>query len=605
VQEFEVPPLVLPTTVGNLGLLPARNAAAAGPLVGYSRRSADGGWTDVTHSEFAAQVEQLAKGFMAAGLAPGERVALLCRTRYEWTLVDFALLAAGLVVVPVYPTAPPDQVEWVLRNSEVVAAVVETDADAGRVAGVRRGLPALRDVWQIDGNGLEDVTAGADEITDAEFRQRSTLADRDSLATIIYTSGTTGHPKGVELTHGNFLGLTENAVERLREVVDAPDAATLLFLPLAHVYARLVQVVAVYARARLGHVPTTDAVVDDLGSFRPTFVLTVPRVLESIYHRAEQEAVGDGRGRLFGRAMRVAEAWSRALDTPKGPSSRLRAMHLAMDRLVYRAIREELGGRLTSALSGGAPLGARLGHVFRGIGLPVLEGYGLTETTASATVNTPQLTRMGTVGLPLPGVSVRIGDDSEVQISGVGVFAGYLDDAAATERTLTEDGWVRTGDLGRLDAHGYLTITGRRSDLLVTSGGAKVSPAALEGAVRAHPLISQCVVVGEGRPHLGALITIDPMLLSLWCDNRDLEQLSSDGASTDDMVASEIKQAIRDANASLDASAPIRTFTVLPVDLTTANGYLTPSDKVRRDLVQRDFAEEIAGLYTQDANHVE
>lgn len=603
-QEFEVPPLVLPTAVGNLGLLPARNAAAEPRHIGFSRQ-VDGAWVDVTQEDFAAEVERLARGFIAAGLQPGERVAILSRTRYEWTLTDFALLAAGLVVVPIYPTAPREQVEWVLDDSSAVAAVVETPEDAGLLAALRRDLPDLRDIWQIDGNGLDEVAAGATEVTDAEFRQRSTLADRDTLATIIYTSGTTGHPKGVELTHGNFLGITENAVERLREMVDAPDAATLLFLPLAHVYARLVQVVAVYARARLGHVPTTEHVADDLGSFRPTFVLTVPRVLESIYHRAEQEAVGDDRSRVFSRAMRVAEAWSRAMETPKGPSRRLKAQHLVMDRLVYRTLRERLGGRLTSILSGGAALSERLGHVFRGIGMPVLEGYGLTETTASATVNTPQLTRVGTVGLPLPGVSLRIGDDSEVQIKGIGVFAGYWHDEAATERARTDDGWLLTGDLGRLDANGYLTITGRRRDVLVTSTGAKVSPAALEGAVREHPLVSQCVVVGEGRPYLGALVTIDPMLLSLWCDNRDLEQLSGDDASTDDLVLAEITQAIRAANSGLDAATPIRAFTVLPVDLTTANGYLTPSDKVRRDLVRRDFAEEIEGLYSQDANHVE
>lgn len=603
-QEFEVPPLVLPTIVGNLGLLPARNALAEPRHIGFSRRDADGGWVDITQQQFADDVERLAKGFMAAGLKPGARVALLCRTRYEWTLTDFALLAAGLVVVPVYPSAPPEQVAWVLKNSAAVAAVVETAEDAALVAGVRRELPSLHDVWQIDGDGLADVTAGAEEVTDAEFRQRSTLAGRDTIATVIFTSGTTGPPKGVELTHGNFLALTENAVERLREVVDAPDAATLLFLPLAHVYARLVQVVAVYARVRLGHSPTTDTVADDSGSFRPTFLLTVPRVLEAIYHRAEQEADGDGHRRMHARAMRVAEKWSRALDTSKGPSSRLSAEHLVMDRLVYRQLRERLGGRLGCVLSGGAPLGERLGHIFRGIGVPVLEGYGLTETTASATVNTPQLTRMGSVGLPLPGVSVRIAEDGEVQITGLGVFAGYLNDVAATERAMTEDGWVRTGDLGQLDHNGYLTITGRRSEVLITSEGANVSPTALEAAVRAHPLISQCVVIGEGQPHLGALITIDPMLLSLWCDNRDLKQLGQDDASNDDLVLGEIKNAIRDANTSVGAGLPIRTFTVLPVDLTTANGYLTPSDKVRRHLVMRDFAEEVDELYTQDANQV-
>lgn len=604
-QEFEVPPLVLPTAVGNLGLLPGRNALAEPHHVGFARRSSEGDWVDVSQHQFAAEVERLAKGFMAAGLAPGARVALRCRTRYEWTLTDFALLAAGLVVVPIYPAAPPEQVAWVLQDSGAVAAVVETADDAALVAGIRRELPSLRDVWQIDGDGLADVIAGAEEVTDAEFRQRSTLADRDTVATVIYTSGTTGPPKGVELTHGNFLALTENAVERLREVVDAPDAATLLFLPLAHVYARLIQVVAVYARVRLGHVATTGSVVDDLGTFRPTFVLTVPRVLETIYHRAGQEAAGDGRGRLHRRAMRVAESWSRALDTSKGPSARLRAEHLAMDRLVYRQMRERLGDRLACVLSGGAPLGERLGHTFRGLGVPVLEGYGMTETTASATVNTPQLTRMGSVGLPLPGVAIRIADDGEVQICGVGVFAGYLNDVVATEQTITEDGWVRTGDLGQLDRNGYLTITGRRSEVLVTSGGHNVSPTQLEAAVRCHPLISQCVVVGEGRPHLGALITIDPMLLSLWQDEHDLDQLTRADAAQDDLVLTEIKAAIREANTSVGAGLPIRTFTVLPVDLTTANGYLTPSEKVRRHLVLRDFADEIAELYSQDANQVE
>ncbi|WP_026181067.1 AMP-dependent synthetase/ligase [Demetria terragena] len=600
-QEFEVPPLVLPTTVGNLGLLPARNAAAEPRAIGYSRRTPDGDWVDVTHAEFGAEVEQLARGFMAAGIVPGARVALLCRTRYEWTLVDFALLAAGAIVVPIYPSASDEQVAWTVRDSEAVAAIVENADDAARISSARRTAPSLRDVWHIDGGGLADVLAGALEITDAEYRQRSTLADRETVATVIYTSGTTGHPKGVELTHGNFLGLTENAVERLREVVDVPQAATLLFLPLAHVYARLVQIVAVYSRARLGHVPTTDAVVDDLGSFQPTFILTVPGVLEAIYHRAEQAAVGDGRGRLFASAMRCAEAWSRALDTPKGPNSRLRLEHAAMERLVYRDLREQLGGRLMSALCGGAPLSERLGHVFRGIGVPILEGYGLTETTASATVNTPQLTRIGSVGLPLPGVSVRIADDGEILIHGIGTFAGYLNDEDSTARARTEDGWVHTGDLGRLDHNGYLTITGRRSDLLVTSNGTTIYPAALEAAVRAHPLISHCVVVGEGRPHLGALITVDAMLLSLWRDNRDLAHLTEENAASDDLVLAEVTRAIQDANAAPDAGAPIRSFRVLPVDLTTANGYLTPTDKVRRDLVMHDFADEVESLYEPDA----
>ncbi|WP_392425877.1 AMP-dependent synthetase/ligase [Barrientosiimonas humi] len=603
-QEFEVPALVVPTAAGNLGLLPSRNATVDPRGVGYSRRTAEGGWSPVTHAQFADEVERLAKGFMAAGIEPGDRVALLSRTRYEWTLVDFALLAAGAVVVPLYDGAPTDQIGWVLSDSGAVAAVVETAEHAAAVGQVRPDLDRLRDVWQIDSGGLEEIAAGADDVTDAELRSRTTLPDRDTLATVIYTSGTTGRPKGVELTHGNFLTLTENAVERLKDLVDVDDAATLLFLPLAHVFARFVQVVAVYSRVRLGHSPEPDQVLDDLGTFRPTFVLSVPRMLEQIYNRAQQQAVGDGRGTLFARAARVAEEWSRALDKPRGPSVRLKLQHAAMDRLVYRGLREALGGRLDYAMSGGAPLGERLGHVLRGMGLPVLEGYGLTETTASTTVNTPQLTRMGTVGQPLPGVAVRIAEDGEVQVRGAGVFRGYWDDEVATERTMTDDGWLRTGDMGRLDGHGFLKITGRKSELIVTSTGQNVSPAALEGQVRSHPLVSQVVVVGEGRPHLGALVTLDAPMLALWGDNHDRPGLTPDVAADDAQVREEIARAIGQANASPDATDQIRTFEVLREDLTAARGYLTPSGKVRRELVLHDFADEVERLYAQDANQV-
>ncbi|KNX36952.1 AMP-dependent synthetase/ligase [Luteipulveratus halotolerans] len=595
-REFDVPPLVVPTQQGNLALLPVRNAEAEPHGVGYVRRASDGSWSEVTHAEFAAAVDALAKGFIAAGISAGDRVGLLSRTRYEWTLTDFALMAAGAVVVPVYETSSAEQVAWVLQDSGAVAVVVESSAHAATVASVRDDLPALHDVWLIDGGGLDELVEGASEVTDAELRSRRTLADRSTPATIIYTSGTTGRPKGCVLTHGNFLTLTENAVERLKTVVEAPGSSTLLFLPLAHVFARLIQCVAVYSRVRLGHAADVRSVVDDLGSFRPTFVLAVPRVFEKIFNHAEQEAVASGKGRAFTAAVETAVAWSTAVDAGRRPSVLLRTRRAAFDRVVYRRLRDALGGRLEFAISGGAPLGERLGHFFAGAGMPVLEGYGLTETTAPATVNTPELRKIGTVGPPLPGVAVRIADDGEVLVSGVGVFSEYFANPDATSRAL-QDGWLRTGDLGSLDADGFLRITGRLKDIIVTAGGKNVAPAGLEDAVRLHPLVSQCVVVGDQRPYVAALITLDAEMLPVWARARGIEPMSVAEAREHPAVLAALQEAVDGANAAVSRAESIRRFHVLPVDLTEDNGYLTPSLKVRRTLVSRDFAGEISQLY--------
>ncbi|AKU17143.1 long-chain fatty acid--CoA ligase [Luteipulveratus mongoliensis] len=597
-REFDVPPLVVPTTFGNLALLPTRNAEVDPHGAGYARRAPDGSWEDVTHAAFAAAVDALAKGFMATGIQVGDKVGLLSRTRYEWTLTDFALLAAGAVVVPVYETSSPEQVSWVLADSGAVAVVVETAAHAATVASVRADLPTLRDVWQIDAGGLDELIEGATEITDAELRGRRTLADRDTVATIIYTSGTTGRPKGCVLTHGNFLTLTENAVERLKTVVEAPGSSTLLFLPLAHVFARLIQCVAVYSRARLGHTANISSIVDDLGEFRPTFVLAVPRVFEKVYNSAEQQAVASGRGRAFRMGVDTAVAWSHALDSPGKPPMALRMRRASFDRLIYKRLREAMGGRLEYAISGGAPLGERLGHFFRGAGLPVLEGYGLTETTAPATVNTPELTKVGTVGPPLPGVSVQVAEDGEVLVQGVGVFGGYLNNEDATVAAL-QDGWFHTGDLGELDADGFLRITGRKKEIIVTAAGKNVAPAVIEDRLRAHPLISQCVVVGDQQPFIAALVTLDAEMLPLWGSSHGLPGLDLEQARTEPTVLQAVQEAVDEANQAVSRAESIREFRLLPSDFTEDNGYLTPSLKVRRSLVQRDFAEEIRQIYDQ------
>nr|WP_228386777.1 AMP-dependent synthetase/ligase [Ornithinicoccus halotolerans] len=560
-------------------------------------------WRDVSASEFDQQVRALARGLVAAGIEPGDRVALMSRTRYEWTLVDFALWTAGAVPVPVYETSAPGQAAWIMADSGVVAAVVETTEHLATVTGVREQVPTLRDVWAIEAGALDElVTAGA-EVSEAQLDQRVAGQDRQALATIIYTSGTTGQPKGCELTHGNFLALAENAAVRLEEVIARPGSQTLLFLPLAHVFARFIQVVVLQAGARLGHCPDTTRLLEDLGTFRPTFVLAVPRVFEKIYNGAEQRAEAAGRGRVFRRATQVAERWSRAQATG-GAGLRLRAERAVLDRLVYRRLRAAMGGRVSYVISGGAALGERLGHFFRGAGVTVLEGYGLTETTAPATVNTPELIKVGTVGRPLPGVTVRVADDGEIQVRGSSVFRGYHGHTQATEEVLDDDGWFTTGDIGELDGDGFLRITGRRKEILVTAGGKNVSPGPLEDQVRAHALVSQCVVVGDGRPYVAALVTLDAEMLPAWGEAHGLGPLTVPEAVENPVVREVVARAIERANDSVSRAESIRRFSLLGTELTEESGHLTPSMKVRRETVLRDFADEVDGIYARGGTPV-
>jgi long-chain acyl-CoA synthetase len=594
VQEMSVPRLIPPVQDGNLSDLP-HDWAVREPGRELLARREGSTWRGVTAAEFTQAVRALAKGFIAAGVEVGDRVAIMSRTRYEWTLTDFALWTAGAVPVPIYETSSAEQVSWILRDSGAVAIVLENAGHMAVLATYRDAVPELRDVWQIDAGALEElVTAGA-ETTDEEVDQRRASVDRSAPATIIYTSGTTGRPKGCVLTHDNFMALAENAAERLEEVVSSPGSRTLLFLPLAHVFARFVQVVVIQAGATLGHTPDVRQLMDDLASYRPTFVLAVPRVFEKIYNSAEQKAVAGGRGRIFHRAVNTAIEWSRAQDSG-GAGIGLRLQHAVFARLVYAKLLDAMGGRVQYAISGGAALGDRLGHFFRGIGLTVLEGYGLTETTAPATVNTPELIKIGTVGRPLPGVSVRVDEDGEILIRGHNVFAGYHQNDAATAEAL-QDGWFHTGDVGQLDPDGFLRITGRKKELIVTASGKNVAPAVLEDRVRAHALVSQCVVVGEARPFVGALISIDAEMLPGWAANHGMEAITVEQAATDETVLAALQQAVDRANEAVSRAESIRRFTVLTEDFTEANGYLTPSLKVKRDLVLKDFALHVDGLY--------
>lgn len=573
----------------------ATNAAEHPDDVIFTRR-ADNRWTPVTAKEFATEVAAIAAGLVAAGVGPGDRVGLMSKTRYEWTLVDYAIWTAGAVTVPIYETSSPEQVQWNLSDSGAVAVVLESAAHQTAYDEVAGDLPEVTTVVQIDAGGLEELAAsGRDVPADVLAERRATLTP-DSLATIIYTSGTTGRPKGCELTHRSLLTTGRNASEVLPEVFH-PNASTLLFLPLAHVLARLLQTVCVESRSRMGHTADIVNLVDDLGTFQPTFIVSVPRVFEKVYNRAKQKAHADGKGKIFDKAEKVAIAYSESLDSG-GPGLGLKAQHKLFDTLVYGKLRAALGGQVAWAISGGAPLGARLGHFFRGIGVTILEGYGLTESTAAGSVNTPATIKIGSIGRPSPGVTVRIQDDGEICMSGDHLFRGYWNNDEATKAEV-KDGWFHTGDIGELDDEGYLTITGRKKELIVTAGGKNVAPAVLEDRLRAHALISQCMVVGDNKPFIACLITLDAEALAPWCQDKGKGEVDLAALVDDADLNAEIQSAVDHANKAVSKAESIRTFQILSADWTEEGGQLTPSMKLKRKVVMAECAEQVEALYTK------
>jgi long-chain acyl-CoA synthetase len=610
-REVAVPPVATVSDAANL-TDPVWDNAEQFPDDPQFAIQTDTGWRDITCAEFRDDVLAVARGLIAAGIEPGQRVALMSRTRYEWTLIDYAVWAVGGVTVPIYETSSPEQVQWILSDSGAVACVVETDAHLSHVLSVRESTPAasdgsasqapeLRHVWQIaptdssPGAVAELVDLGADVPAAAVEERRANLA-ADNLATMIYTSGTTGRPKGCMITHRNLYTDIANALPGLSQLFN-PGAQTVLFLPLAHSFARLIQAGVVAARVRTAHLSDPKQLVDVLKEYRPTFVLAVPRVFEKVFNSAQQKAHGEGKGKIFDAAANTAIAYSEAQDTPSGPGVGLRLRRAIFDRLVYRKIRAALGGRCTAAISGGAPLGARLAHFFRGVGLTVYEGYGLTETSPAAAVTLETAFRIGTVGRPLPGVSIRIADDGEVLIRGDIVFRGYWRNEAATSEVISPDGWFSTGDLGQLDDDGFLTITGRKKEVIVTAGGKNVAPAVLEDRVRAHPLVSQCMVVGDRQPFIAALITIDEEALPAWLAAHNKPATNVSALRHDPDLRATIQEAIDDANKMVSKAESIREFRILPSDFTEANGMLTPSMKVKRAVVAKEYADEIGAIY--------
>jgi long-chain acyl-CoA synthetase len=558
-----------------------------------------GGWADVTATAFRDEVVALAKGLVAAGIAAGDRVALMSHTRYEWTLIDYAIWAAGAVTVPVYETSSAEQAEWILSNSGAKACFAENADFETMIGEFRDRVPALAQIWRIEGGLPAFISAGAD-VADEEITSRVSATRAASLATLIYTSGTTGRPKGCELTHENLLSDVRNAFKGpLVSVTSGGESSTLLFLPQAHVFARIIEVGCIEGGVVLGHCPSLTEILPSLATFRPTFILAVPRVFEKVYNGAEQRAISERKGAIFARAARVAIGYSEALDSASGPGLGLRLWHGLFDRLVYSKMRAALGGRVQYAVSGGAALSERLCHFFRGVGVTILEGYGLTETTAAATVNHPDRFKVGTVGLPLPGVSIRIDADGEVLIRGANVFGGYWDNEAATAETFAEDGWFRTGDIGELDDEGFLRITGRKKEMIVTAGGKNVAPAVLEDRLRGHALISQCMVVGDGRPYVAVLVTLDEEALEPWLKQHSVptDTPISSLRENSELIA-EVQAAVDDANKAVSRAESIRRFRILDVDFTQEKGQLSAKLGIRRAVLMKDFAADVDALYS-------
>ena len=586
-QVLEVPPAA--TLVDSV-----MDRARTSPDDVVFTRRVEGRWAAVTAKEFATEVGSLAAGLVASGVQAGDRVGLMSKTRYEWTLCDYAIWAAGAVTVPVYETSSAEQVQWNLSDSGAVAVILESDGHASTFASVRSEVADVKSVWQIDTGGLDELAAAGKDVSAADLEARRAGLSVDSLATIIYTSGTTGRPKGCELTHGNLLGTGRSAGTVLPELFN-PNGSTLLFLPLAHVFARLIQVACVETGARMGHTADIKNLLADFGTFQPTFILSVPRVFEKVYNTAKQRAHAEGKGKIFDRAEAIAIAHSEAMDKG-GPGLPLALQHRVFDKLVYSKLRAAMGGKVAWAVSGGAPLGARLGHFFRGIGVTILEGYGLTETTAAGSVNTPAHLKIGTVGRPSPGVTVRIADDGEILMSGEHIYHGYWHNDAATEEA-NGNGWFHSGDIGEIDDDGFVRITGRKKELLVTAGGKNVAPAVLEDRLRAHPLVSQCIAVGDQKPFIACLVTLDAEAIGPWASAKGKPTDVASLVDDPDLHA-EIQAGVDDANKAVSKAEAIRKFAILPTDWTEEDGQLTPSLKLKRSVVMKQFATEVEALYT-------
>ena len=597
-REFSVVANIPPVSGGNV-TDQIEDLFARNPEFPSVAIQTDSEWSTITAAQFRSQVRSVAKGLIAEGLQTGDRVAILSRTRFEWTVADYAIWYAGCVTVPIYETSSPEQVEWIISDAHVVATFFEAQRTTHAFTPIATKVPHMTRSYIFGDDVLAELALKGANVSDSDLESRRISAGPNEPATLIYTSGTTGQPKGCIITHGNLMAEVDTLVKAVPEVFDVPDASTLIFLPLAHVFGRLIQVAMLRGEVTIGHCPNPAALLKDLSSFKPTFLLAVPRVFEKVFNGSAAKAheASPVKGKIFDRAAATAIAYSEALDHGH-VSLGLTIKHGLFDKLVYSKLRHAMGGRVTHAISGGAALGSRLGHFYRGIGLIILEGYGLTETTAGSTLNLPSALKIGSVGRPLPGTGARIESDGEILLKGPHVFAGYWNNDGATSEAMTTDGWFRTGDIGELDGEGYLRITGRKKELIVTAGGKNVAPALLEDRLRANPIISQCVVVGDNKPYIGALITLDQDALPqiLVANNIEVAPMSELLENSD--VRALVQKAVNAANESVSNSEAIKKFVILPEDLTIDNGYLTPKMSIRRHLIVQDFAADIEGLYS-------
>jgi long-chain acyl-CoA synthetase len=595
-KSYDVPLLVDPVASDNVTDLLIQRAKLTPNHALFERQKPDGTWFNVSAAEFQADVESLAKGLIAAGIKPGQAIGLMSRTRYEWTLIDFAIWFAGAVSVPIYETSSSAQIEWILSNSDAVALFIETDALKERFGEVKGKLPNVSQVWVIEGNDIAEMRKAGNSVGDGDLEAARKNAQGQDLATIVYTSGTTGNPKGCELTHASFVDHCRNAAAELPEVANDKQN-TVMFLPMAHILGRYVAALCLHAGIRVAHLSDPKQVATVLPVIKPTILVAVPRVFEKVYNGAELRAEAGGKGKIFRAAAETAIAYSRALDTKAGPSIGLKVKFKLFDKLVYSKLRAAMGGKIQYAISGGAPLGERLGHFFRAIGLVVLEGYGLTETAAAAVIGRVKWQKIGKVGRALPGTGIKIADDGEVWLRGLNIMRGYWRNEAATREAFDGD-WFRSGDIGELDEDGFLTITGRKKELLVTAGGKNVAPAPIEDPIRAHPLVGQVVVIGDAKPFIGALVSLDPEMVPVWTKNNGItETLTLAEAAKHPKIREEIQTLINSVNKLFSNAEQIKKFEILDVELTEASGHLTPSLKIKRGAVLNDFSIYVDRIY--------
>lgn len=599
-REFSVPAAVSPQLDVNTTMFVERLADSSKNPALFSVRKPDGERVDVTAREFRDDAKAIVKGLVAHGVQPGDRVAIMSRTRFEWTLLDFAIWYAGAVSVPIYESASSSQIAWNLSDSAASVVFVETQENFDSVerAILSEGLESVREIFTLVGNDLDTLRTDGRSVSQNDIEKRGSSRTSEDLATIIYTSGTTGKPKGAELTHANFVELTENALAVVGDVVSKPGSQTIMFLPLAHVFGRMISVLNIAAGAKTSHSPDIKHLVSDFQEFPPTYILAVPRVFEKVYNSALLKSEAEGKGKIFALAAKTAVKWSQAAQRGQKVPFLLNLKHAIFGKLVYGKLRNAMGGKLEYAVSGGGPLGTRLGHFYHGIGVTILEGYGLTETTAPLTVNTPADIRIGTVGRPLPGNAVKIADDGEIYAKGVCVMRGYHNRDDLTAEAF-DDGWFRTGDFGSLDDDGFLTITGRKKEIIVTAGGKNVAPAMLEDQIRAEALISQVVVIGEGKPFIAALVTLDDESLPALAESYGLSRsISTEDAATSAVIRAQVQKIIDLANESVSHAEQIKSFRIVPTDFTEQTGHLTPSLKIKRGQVLKDFQPVIEEIYS-------